>query len=99
MAIMMRNNESEVEVAMIEVIQEHLKEMSPGLRGIFQCGRVDPECVSATLTVRPEFSTVRDILKGSLIPLPYKAMRWLTPRTVMVSSPLMKARVNRASVG
>lgn len=99
MAIMMKNNESEVEDAMIEVIQEHLKEMSPGLREIFQCERVVPECVSATFTVRPEFSTVRDILKGSLIPLPYKAMRWLTPRTAMVSSPLIKARVKHISVG
>jgi len=99
MAIMMQNNESEVEDAMIEVIQEHLKAMRPGLCGIFQCERVVPECVSATLKVRPEFSTVRDILKGSLIPLPYKAMRWLTPRTAMVSSPLMKARVKHISVG
>ena len=99
MAIMMQNNESEVEDAMIEVIQEHLKEMSPGLRWIFQCARMDPEGVSATLTVRPYFSTVRDILKGNPIPLPYRAMRWLPPRTAMVSSPLMKARVKRVSVG
>ena len=32
---MMRNNEREIEGAMIEVIQEHLKEMAPGLRGVF----------------------------------------------------------------
>jgi hypothetical protein len=45
MAIMMQNNENEVKVATIEVIQEHLKEMRPGLCGIFQCERVVPECV------------------------------------------------------
>jgi hypothetical protein len=72
MAIMMRNNEREIEGAMIEVIQEHLKEMAPGLHGIFQCARVDPECVSATRMVRSEFSTVGDILKGSPIPLPIR---------------------------
>ena len=85
MAIMMRNNEREVEGARTA--------------WIFQCARMDPECVSATLMVRPEFSTERDILKGSPIPLPYRAMRWLPPRTAMVSSPLMKARVKRVSVG
>lgn len=96
---MMRHNEREVEGAMIGAIQEYLKEMAPGLRWIFQCTRMDPECVSATLTVRSEFSTVRDILKKSPIPLPYRTMRWLPPRTAMVSSPLMKARVKRVSVG
>ena len=51
---------------MIDLIQEHLKDLMPGLLGI-TFNEVDPERVCATLKVKPELCTVGDILHGGAI--------------------------------
>lgn len=48
---------------MIDLIQEHLKDVLPGLFGI-QFSDAGPDTVAATLRVRPELCTVGDILHG-----------------------------------
>ena len=51
---------------MIDLIQDHLKDMLPGLLGI-QFSEADPEIVAASLTVRPQLCTVGDILQGGAL--------------------------------
>jgi uncharacterized protein (TIGR00369 family) len=51
---------------MIDLIQEHLKDLLPGLLGI-HFTEADPEIVAATLAVRPELCTVGDILHGGAL--------------------------------
>jgi 1,4-dihydroxy-2-naphthoyl-CoA hydrolase len=53
-------------MSMIDLIQEHLKDLLPGLLGI-KFNQVDPETVAATLKVKPELCTVGDILHGGAI--------------------------------
>ena len=51
---------------MIDLIQENLKDLMPGLLGI-TFNEVDPESVCTTLKVKPELCTVGDILNGGAI--------------------------------
>lgn len=53
-------------MSMIELIQEHLKDLLPGLLGI-QFSAAGPEMVAATLEVRPELCTLGNILHGGAI--------------------------------
>lgn len=53
-------------MSMIDLIQEHLQDLLPGMLGI-KFNQVDPEVVAATLKVKPELCTVGDILHGGAI--------------------------------
>ena len=53
-------------MSMLALIEEHLKDLLPGLLGI-KFSAADPERIDATLKVRPELCTVGDILHGGAI--------------------------------
>jgi 1,4-dihydroxy-2-naphthoyl-CoA hydrolase len=63
---MLAKSFKEKTMSMIDLIQEHLKDLLPGLLGI-KFIEVDSEKVSATLNVKPELCTVGDILHGGAI--------------------------------